>query len=172
MAHESFKIKRMFPNNSHLDYPHRALLRRQSCFSLLLPVSPASRSSPRPLPQGSRLWKIACEVGALRRISAECSRGQCGHAEEGSLASRNALAIFAWKCLPWKLNYIWDFWFPLPQPLRGRFRKVTVVTVAIGRLSAFQLCTRRLCSLLQRPGLQGPCARRGGRSARGGTLFP
>lgn len=67
------------------------------------------------------------------------------------------------KCLPWKLNYIWDFWFPLPQPRRGRFRKVTVVTVAIGRLSAFQLCTGRLCSLLQRPGLQGPCARRGGR---------
>lgn len=64
------------------------------------------------------------------------------------------------------------FWFPLPQPRRGRFRKVTVVTVAIRRLSAFQLCTGRLCSLLQRPGLQGPCARGGGRSARGGMRSP
>lgn len=33
------------------------ILRRQSCFSLLLPAIPACRSSP--LPQGSRLWKIA-----------------------------------------------------------------------------------------------------------------
>ena len=107
-----------------------------------------------------------------RRISAEGSRGQCGHAEEGSLASENALAIFAWKCLPWKLNYIWDFWFPLPHPRRGRFRKVTAVTVAFRRLSAFQLCPGRFCSLLQRPGLRGPFARGGGCSARRGTRSP
>lgn len=50
-------------------------LRRQSCFSLLLPVNLPLNPFTCPLPQGSRLWKIACEVGALRRISAECSQG-------------------------------------------------------------------------------------------------
>lgn len=30
LAHESFKIKRMFPNNLHLDYPYGALLRSKA----------------------------------------------------------------------------------------------------------------------------------------------
>ena len=85
---------------------------------------------------------------------------------------REVLAIFAWMCLPWNLYYIWDFWFPLPHPRRGRFRKVTAVTVAFRRLSAFQLCPGRFCSLLQRPGLRGPFARGGGCSARRGTRSP
>lgn len=79
--------------------------------------------------------------------------------ERACLASRKALAIFTSKCLLWKLNYIWDFGLPLPQPHRGRFWKVTVVTVAIRGLSAFRLCTGRPHRLLQHPGPRGPCAR-------------
>lgn len=75
--------------------------------------------------------------------------------------------FFKWKCLLWKLNYIWDFWFPLPHSRCGRFRKVTVVTIAIRGLSAFQLCAGRLSRLLQHPGPQGPDARVGGPCAQG-----
>lgn len=51
------------------------------------------------LPPGSVLW-IACstlDLGwsqALCRVSAECSRGQCGNARESSLSSLKDLAFF------------------------------------------------------------------------------
>lgn len=84
-----------------------------------------------------RLW-LQLEL-ALRTFP-ESSRGQCGNAEASSIASRKALAIFTWKCLPWKLNYIWDFGFPLPQPPLWEVSESYCGDHCNQRLSAFQHC--------------------------------
>lgn len=93
------------------------------------------------------------------RLSAEYSRGQCGNAEESRFASRKALASFTGKCLLWKLNYTWDFGFPLPHPPPWEVLESYCGDRCNHGLSAFQRCISAPHRPLQHPGPRGPRAR-------------